>query len=673
MLTIDGFWKRRFSGIRQVDAAFEPGWSYVESGLEFFKEAPLESSSLLEGDNPDDSRLILVSTPGAVGKTTLSQEIAFHTNAVYVDLAKADPVGGNSISGGLAKAGLFSAFQSGEVAILIDGLDEARLKVTQASFDAFLKDVDAIARMGTKPIAIFGRTGAIGDAWLGFSSLGSPNSVVEIGYYDRDAAIEFAVARMRHLTDDMSHDAVRVEAITRLVDALISQTESDGDRFAGYAPVLAAVAERVARATNPAGLVAQIAQGDQPITLTTVLASILDREQQKLDQLDLSDSTLKRTLYSLDEQMHRLAAQVYRASPPPVSDMTNSDAQLYGEALQTWVPEHPFLDGNNNPSNSVFDAAISAWSLKSKELEDLALTQEISKGIAANPFLSEFYVGDSSNHLFIPPSHIGVIYASIRARLAVGDTANLTIEGIEADDETALRAEVEISLQRLGTEKPRLFSFQSDQTGVIELGCYVEDVSIDTPYATVAVGPGPEGLLVGPVSLSCDSLRLSVSRLIVEGYNKTDNSVYLQAKSVDSTSISAPPTIRGDGTLSVAWLSNKNHPWTNFAVTPTISDNPKIDEGLRRLTKFIMSFRSHSKGSLARYKAKLDHARMRKGSGQAILDKLISDGIVKADGAMYVLEPMVLGEKAGASYQNAVRRQYGADAVRWVGSAVGES
>ena len=131
------------------------------------------------------SSIILVSAPGAVGKSTLARQIAFATRSLYVDLATADPVGANTLSGGLAKSGLYEAWQSGSLAMLIDGLDEARLRVTQEAFEAFLSDVVEISAGRAVPTVLLGRTGAVQDAWLFLTDqCGDGIAVLEIGYYE---------------------------------------------------------------------------------------------------------------------------------------------------------------------------------------------------------------------------------------------------------------------------------------------------------------------------------------------------------------------------------------------------------------------------------------------------------------------------------------------------------
>ena len=140
--TIDDFWTHRLGQASPPTASLIPGWFFIDAGLATFKEAPLTLSDALSADDdPTSSSILLVSAAGAVGKSTLAREIAFSTGSVYVDLAKAAPVGDNTLSGGLLKSGLHGSWKDQSISLLIDGLDEARLKVTQEAFEAFLQDV----------------------------------------------------------------------------------------------------------------------------------------------------------------------------------------------------------------------------------------------------------------------------------------------------------------------------------------------------------------------------------------------------------------------------------------------------------------------------------------------------------------------------------------------------
>ena len=670
--TLEEFWKPQLDRLSRVGSELVKGWTFRDQLLPTFTEAPLSLNNELSAKPPRESSIILVSAPGAVGKTTLAKQIAAETGAVYVDLAKADPVGGNTISGGLAKSGLFEDWKNERTTLLIDGLDEARLRVTQESFEAFLIDLADLTNGRRIPVALFGRTGAIQDSWIPLQQQGAVFSILEIGFYDERASIEFATSYLRAKRPESSHRDVEVRAVELLLSRLRDEASSDGDRFAGYAPVLQAVVDRVIAEDNPSSLVAQIEKGERPVTLQSVVSAILERERNKLSSLPLHNTDAIVGLYSPEEQLQRLVARVYELEPPSAPHLSAEDAQTYATALETWVPEHPFLDGSRTPSSAVFEAVITAEALHNESASKSAIAKELSRGSAANPFLAEFYIPDAAEGVaHLPAEHIGIIYASLRARLTFGDHASLQVEGNdEGQEEEALRAEVEIFVSRVDSEKPRILNFQSEQVGTIRFGKYIEDVEVFAPLGSVEIGTGTEALLVAPIVIQTEKIRVNCDKLIVENGRDSDaTEVFLEAEAVDS-SLASQPLLRGQGKLAVAWPGARAHPWTAFAVEPTPSENPLVDEGLRRLRKFVTAFRSHSKGSLARYRHKIEHERMTKGTGANVLQELLDRGIIRLDGEMYYLDPTELGNVAGANYAQVVARQFSPKTIEFVRAAI---
>lgn len=672
--TIQDFWQQRLPVRRVAGAPLVKGWSFEEEGIAAFTEAPLTLSADLGPADPQHSPILLVSAPGAVGKSTLARQVAHVTGAVYVDLATADPVGGNTISGGLLRSGLYPSWEQQTTALLVDGLDEARLRVTQEGFEAFLKDVAELSKDRRVPIVLFGRTGAIQDAWLVFGYSGAETATLEIGYYGPEAAADFAQARLQTAHPERAHGTMERKVIQLLLERLRKETEHDGDRFAGYAPVLQAVAERVAQETNVAALAAQLERGEQPVTLQTVAMAILERERGKLKTLPFEDATVVAKLYLPDEQLDRLVARVYGLPPPEPPAMGAKDAQTYSAALTTWVAEHPFLDGARGTSSAVFDAVIGIRALRAPASAGAALQRELSRGASANPFLSEFYLPDdgASERVHLSPEHIGVVYASLRARLAIGDTASLLVEGPEdALDEEALRAEVEITLVRRGVERARVLHFDTEQTGVLRLGAYVQDVELTVPHTRVELGPGPEVVLIAPVSIQADQLALRGERVVVEcPAGMTNATVSLEANCFDGAQMASVPILRGNVSLSASWPGARAHPWTSFATEPTPVTDPRIDEALRRFRKFVTAFRSHSKGALARFQDKIEHARMTKGTGKAVLDQMVEEKILSLSGNMYFLDPARLGAQTGATYADCAARRFGAKTIEFIKRAL---
>jgi len=570
----------------------------------------------------------------------------------------------------LVKSRLLTDWEADSATVLIDGLDEARLRVTQDGFNAFIEDVAYLAKERSTPTVLFGRTGAIQEAWL---LLGDevPVTVLEIGYYTPELAARFAMAHLRQRKPDYPFMDAAGRAIELLLTGLRRDVGGDGDRFAGYAPVLQAVAEQVALDANPAALIAKIERGEQPVTLQTIITAILEREQMKLAPLPFEDASLKAKLYDPSEQLARLVARVHGQPTPPLPPMSANDAQIYANALETWVADHPFLDGGRTPVSAVFDAVIAGIALCDERTAGAATSRELARGVAANPFLAEFYLAAQTEG-YIRPEHVGIIYASLRARLSIGDEASLSIEGVDSEDDLdQLRADIEITLVRAGSDKPRVLSFDTEQTGVVRLGSFVEDVEVTAPHADVEIGGAREAILVSPVAIQVGRLSIRAERLIVEAQpDQATGAISLEAETADTTDITNVPLSNGDVTLTVSWQGDGAYPWTNFRSEPTIVQDPRTAEALRRFRKFVISFRSHSKGALKRFARKLEHERMTKGTGRAVLDHMLATGIVSTDGSMYTMYPDKLAQVADASYVSIMARHFSDGAIAFVQDAV---
>ena len=240
--TIEDFWKIRLTASARGNSDVLDGWSHINEGLHTFLEAPLTLGSGFGNTDPTESRVLLVSAPGAVGKSTLARQIATETGAMYVDLSVAEPVGANTLVGGLAKTNLYAPFQEGEVSLVVDGLDEARMRVYQDSFAAFMRDLVDLTTPDVKPVVLFGRTGAVQEAWLWLSEHGVEAPVLEIGYYGIDKAAKFARIQAKDRRQEEEEREPDGRAIDLILERLRGRLNEDDDSFSGYSPVLIAVA-----------------------------------------------------------------------------------------------------------------------------------------------------------------------------------------------------------------------------------------------------------------------------------------------------------------------------------------------------------------------------------------------------------------------------------------------
>jgi len=678
--SVDMFWAKRFSGVLQ-QATAKPlvGWTTGCQGDESYVSAKL---SLRDGFDDLGQNVWLIGAPGAVGKSTLANEICAATGAVYVDLATAATVAGNYMVGGLVYTNLLSAWTAGTTAILIDALDEARLRVTQSGFEAFLEDVANVAAMGKFPVVVLGRVGIIEEAWTILNekkALDPP--IFDIELFEPEQAERFVLARLVKLSKQAreqekkleypdlassleSHNDTYVSAIKRVVSGLQALSAQDGNRFVGYAPVLDAVAKVIASESNPARIGDEMQRVLEGKVLNSLASQILQRETGKLiKQVESAMPQVPAGLFGPEEQLERLGAILFRMKQPPMPpQLAQHQVAVYEQAVKNLLPQHPFLDGTGAaPSSAVFAACIVADALR-RGKEDFARAAEAYASSAQhtpNPFLYDFYEGSAGASSQVPTEHVGLIFESVLAKAKPGDSVRLSVEG----ELEALNLSIEIVIQR-ANEQPTRLEFTALSGGTLRLGRRVSGVSIDAEGTAVEFGTADQLELVAPIFVSAKSLKLFCNQVVVkaEPHLTGENTVILEAGQFIADPGLPAPVVRQGATLQVSWPDAASYPWTSFAAASSHEEDPQTTDALRTLRRLTLAFRSHSKGELARFKDKIEHQRMLKGDlGWAVLKKLMADKVITLRGNMYYLDPNALGARVGASFVNVNLKLYSAE------------
>ena len=646
-------------------ATLPPGWTTDIDSLSTFVEAPLEVVGDFGLQIPYP--ILMVSAPGAVGKSTLATEIAAKTGAVLIDLAQAEAVGSSTISGGLAWADLFNRFRSGDVALMIDGLDEARMRVTEASFTAFLEDLCKLARADGKPITLFGRTSAIEEAWLNFAEMGFEPPVIEIQFYGPESALDFVMRRIASARRDQGDNVAAAadadgKAARYILSNLEHHAEGDGDRFVGYAPVLIAVAKRVAAEPNPMALVQEFEHGTEVLSLNDIVDAILERERTKLAPLVFTDPAVKGQLYSKDEQVERLIAAVYGVDHvPPLPAMSSQDTETYKGALDSWVPDHPFTDGSGQrPSSEVFGGFIAAEALRTQWAAESVRKRELGSA-KVNPFIWRFRLPDcwvesedrapGGTPDCVPLVDVGLVFASLQARLSRVESAHLLIDA-DVDSDTTGRDNAEVEIRRHFGREMRWLRLSADCNGTVFFGSRINDVNISGSELSV-VTSGTETMLVAPVELDVGIFDAGRSPILVEGPRRgLDGAaavvrVRCSAFEWNNDALSVRPNVD----LAVDWPGSESFPWHSYR-KPDLPDgiDGELGERLRRLRRILMLFRAHGKGQLAKFKGAIDHERRSRGSGAAVRDQLLKEGVLLEEGRFYVLDTSKLSEVLGLTF-----------------------
>ena len=450
-------------------------------------------------------------------------------------------------------------------------------------------------------------------------------------------------------------------------------------------PVLIAVAKRVADPTdadyekNTANLISRIERGEEQITLAGIAQSILQREQTKIRTLEFSDEVLWEKLYAPEEQLARLVDRLYGDGLNfSLPSMLPTDRQAYENALETWVAQHPFLDGvGQSPSSAVFGGLIAARALSAEGESGRVLSTELNHSTLVNPFLAEFYVNDLREAQDaqmreaeevqvpeIPALHIGLIYASVCARLSSGQVASLRIEadGTELEDEGA---EVEIVVE--GQNSVSL-DFTTDPMGHFRFGRKVQSVTMTAPMAELDMGGGSELSLVAPISIEVDKLTVNADQIAVEqpparARDGIEDIVDITARREAVTQVAMLPRVAEGVMLEVRWPGSSIWPWSAHSVRERLEEDIRIYDGVNALLRILRLFRSKGKGNLAKFCGAIDHRRRTYGLGQAMRDQLLRENVLTRKEPFYFLDPDQLMARTGLIY-NTVRAGVANDATR---------
>lgn len=683
-LSIDSICREYLGSVeRQDDLKILPGWYSAVPEHESFVAPDLNCR---EGFSDLASPIWLVSAPGAVGKSTLAKKISNNAGAVYLDLSQAATVAGNYLTGGLVKSGLFKAWTDNSTCILIDALDEARLRVTQSSFHDFIEDIFNASENRNVPTLLFGRVGIIEDVWLILHDFGLSAPIVDIQHFNKEQSVRFVMSSLSRLSRLPKHSTLQGllqsnepafrDVARDFAEGLESSSGPDGAKFAGYAPVLEAVATMLAGITNPAQLDASKQTSMQKEVVNHIPTKILERESDKLrTQLTEFPDEVKSNLYSSDEQLDRLVRIVYDIPTPLTEQPVPPDlAASYDDAVQAFIVQHPFLDGTGHqPANTVLSAMIDAYALVS---DDPAIREVVAAAISGtqrkpNPFFADFYLNRvdcaAGANYVVPPEHIVHLYESVNSRAEAGTSLYLSIEG---DDEEEL-ADVEI--QVVSSEgRPALYmpQLKTSQAGTLWFSRNMRGVFVDAPLLDVRIGSGNAIEIGAPTLLNVSSVAFRCEELSVVGGDGNLSggwsAVQIEAKSLDESELRRAPTVRAGVEFTVSWPGSNQYPWTAFSNKVGTSDLGEIDECARRLSKIVLAFRSHSKGQLARLKDKLDHARMSKGCGAKLIEKMREDKVITQEGRMYILDPDALRDVLGTSFSEARAKSFGEKTLNYL-------
>jgi hypothetical protein len=685
-LDIETFWKPRLAGANTPAASRLSGWLPGVAAAPGFVEPTL---TLVEGD-PAAARLLIIAAPGAVGKSSYAKALAAATNSVIVDLGRTSPLGGNFFKGGLANAfGLKALLDAadGEIALIVDALDEAQMRAGPQGYEAGLLDLAGIAETPSAlPTVLLGRTLAAEDAHLLLTANDHNACLLRVEFFTDDQAYEYLQRKLPLVAERSeqvasafrNHGQVFRDLAEQAREKLIAVSGCEQTRFAGYAPVLDAICEFTLEADglNPQAKLAKLKATSQIELIDDITISILEREEGKVrsqfreQHPDASTSTINR-LYTVEEQLLRVAFNLFGGTTPPYPELPDQAYYTsYQEMVERFAPQHPFVSKDGVASNPVFAAYVAAWALRKSGQSDI-----VRKAVRAQPNLISaifFELYDrqlqTQTDARMPLADVGILYQALNSQILPGQRVQLEISDQENGDGAPT---VEVNFEILERIDPN--------TGEAALGATWGPYSttpdmmlvLHSPFSNIYVdaqimvelGDDIIQQIGAPTELSVETLFISAKQVLVHS-GSADLPKELQTVTLfaaDAACDGVQTVTVSDAALSVSWPGAKAHPWNNYVVDIPAPADAGVAFMRRRLRKILTAFRSHSKGALVRLAAKIDHSRMTKDArGVALVSKLIEDKILAPfnAGKFYRLDPDVMGKILGVGYHDLAQSRF---------------
>lgn len=467
-----------------------------------------------------------------------------------------------------------------------------------------------------------------------------------------------------------------LEKLGRVFTGSASETADDFLSFIGYPPVLDAIVTLLKEEKNYHKLLkdleAKDAQNVEVSLLNRIAQYVLLRERDSKVIPNILEPILRHApeplrrnaladRFSVEEQCVRLVAHclgrelMLGCLGEPVFD------EQYEAGLATSLPDHPFLSGRQF-RNAVFEALALATLIAARSSQNLQLLDEYLRSHKHSYHLVYMLDIVSKDHR-IPIDAVGPLFTAAMEFRSVRSLVELRVDGPDWDGDAPQGkavGEIEIGIEIvLGEEKreSQIFEFRADITSdsQLVLGSRLGGAFISVP-CSVRLGGGQDLELTAPVDITAKAVSLEAKVLILRAIHHskdTQPEVLVDAGRLDAR-LEAITTNGVPLVFALADLSGVSYPAIQYAEkTSTPPKDPLFEQKYFRLKRILMEFRSHNKGALARYRHKIEHERVLKNdTGQAVLKRLIHDGILALRGNFYYLDPGKLSANVGVSWQD---------------------
>ena len=616
--------------------------------------------------------IIIISAPGAVGKSTLAKYIAHQQKSYLWNLGEIEKIGTNTFDGTLAKCfkledlpQLVNEFKNGKISFLVDAFDEAEILSGWVGIECFLGDlVEHVKDVKSPCVVLFARskTAENMQAWL---DLAAEENSIDDGY-SRICEIDFFLPNQREEFIDKqlknasskhpsTYKEYRDEIFDRFRKVLKSENPNENisleKSFLGYAPVLQAISQFIAHEGNNYHVSRQQLTGETGSGLICqVMKKLLEREQDKMvsrlkqdSNLNFDDSVWQK-VFSPTEQILRIYHLVNQdkilALDVSLIDNKLPDklAKVYGDSLKTFAEQHPFIGKNNRFAGVAFQDYTIAHLLVEKGgvIDDKDLLSYIDE-TKPSPLFSVIYHTLSGGNT--QAELISYLYESEKSRLGRESESQLML--CKDDKSSKYLAQISGLINHKGKYFASSMSFLFDKPEKIVFNRQLENAYIEFDGMVVFGNKDSSTFKVSDLTLKCTKILFQCNCVEVRNYN--DGIVSIQSQEYEQSSARLEVDCKPPDSLIVSWRDVKKYPWIPYfhEIQDAVSEDYR-DE-MQSLTRILTQFRKHKKHDFARYKDLLDKIIVAQNTTRkAMLDYLVEIKAISTHDFIYILDISIL-------------------------------
>lgn len=639
----------------------------------------------------DTGSIILISAPGAVGKTTFAKYFAKQKKGYYWDLSKIK-LGDNSFLGTIADvhgssnlSAFLDSIRTGEICLFIDAFDEAEIRSGIDGVLKFIEEVYSYCKTSKRPnIVCFSRSETAEFLQLKLMELETTDdfSVYEIDYFDKTNSISF-IKREIEVRGDRTPN-IHPQPFKDAIDAIFSKIGSGMNvkgelwddlnlrSFLGYAPVLQTIAGYLFEQNynEIASKFNDTSDNQSGINvITDFIYQLLKREQKKLVQPLAQEFGVLNAEWDNWNDLFKPEEQIKIVFDYLVQNQLNIYPEIllpkwleqgYKDAVKSFISNHPFIKNKKYSSPAFRDYSIAK--LLFEEGFNDNTTSFLSKGeFATTQLFANFYHSCHEGNCL--GQHVGFLYESATSKKQLDDGMLFTY--IEKSDSSNYSIEI-LSPE---DEKSSTLTFNCilDEENFLVFERRLVNADINIQNSKIIFGKPHNSIELNDVNIVSDEIIFRAEECIINCY---DSSSSITAGKVTEESSYFKVNKIGDENFEVFWPNANIYPWTNY-----YSENLEVDiedetmkDKIYSLQRILSPFRKHKRKEFAKHSEYIENKIV--GSNptrQRVLKFLIEQKILNKDRTInqYVIDENSLAE-IGITWDNIKNLRPSSDVINFL-------